>query len=209
MTPLTRNYVADFKFKRRQCVKLRAIRTPDMDQDSLRKILRTVKDWPKAGINFYDICSIVERPDAFAWTVEQLVQLCVEHRIDALVSPDARGFLWGSAVAFALRLPLHLARKPGKLPGDVFTESYEYEYSSSSISMQTGCELKGKRVMLVDDVLATGGTALAILSLLKERFGISSHQVFLSAVINLEFLGGRQRLQEKGVHVNALLNFHE
>lgn len=180
-----------------------------MDPDSLRKIIRTVKDWPKQGINFYDICSIVERPEAFAWTVERLIQLCVEHRVEALVSPDARGFLWGSAVAFALRLPLHLARKPGKLPGEVFTESYEYEYSSSSISMQTGCELEGKRVMLIDDVLATGGTALAILNLLRERFGIPSHHVFLSAVINLEFLGGRQRLQEKGVRVDALLNFNE
>jgi adenine phosphoribosyltransferase len=75
--------------------------------------------------------------------------------------------------------------------------------------MQTGCELEGKRVMLIDDVLATGGTALAILNLLRERFGIPSHHVFLSAVINLEFLGGRQRLQEKGVRVDALLNFNE
>ena len=89
-----------------------------MDPDSLRKIIRTVKNWPKEGVNFYDICSIVERPEAFAWTVEQLIQICLENRVEALVSPDARGFIWGSAVAFALRLPLHLARKPGKLPGE-------------------------------------------------------------------------------------------
>jgi adenine phosphoribosyltransferase len=180
-----------------------------MDPDSLRKIIRTVKNWPKEGVNFYDICSILERPEAFAWTVEKLIQICLEKRVEALVSPDARGFIWGSAVAFALRLPLHLARKPGKLPGEVFTESYEYEYSSSSISMQTGCELEGKRVMLIDDVLATGGTALAILKLLKSRFEIPAEHLCLSAVINLEFLGGRQRLQEKGVRVDALLNFNE
>ncbi len=180
-----------------------------MDPDSLRKIIRTVKNWPKEGVNFYDICSILERPEAFAWTVEKLIQICLENRVEALVSPDARGFIWGSAVAFALRLPLHLARKPGKLPGEVFTESYEYEYSSSSISMQTGCELEGKRVMLIDDVLATGGTALAILKLLKSRFEIPAEHSCLSAVINLEFLGGRQRLQEKGVRVDALLNFNE
>jgi adenine phosphoribosyltransferase len=180
-----------------------------MDPDSLRKIIRTVKDWPKEGINFYDICSIVERPEAFAWTVERLTHLCREHRIDALVSPDARGFIWGSAVAFALRLPLHLARKPGKLPGKVFTESYEYEYSASSISMQAGCELDGKRVMLIDDVLATGGTALALLALLKTKFEVPLDHIFLAAVINLEFLGGRQRLEENGVRVDALLNFNE
>jgi adenine phosphoribosyltransferase len=180
-----------------------------MDTESLRRIIRTVKDWPKPGVNFYDICSIIEEPDAFAWTVDQLAGQCARHRIDALVSPDARGFLWGSPVAFATHLPLHLARKPGKLPGQVFTEPYQYEYDSSSICMQVGCALQGKRVMLIDDVLATGGTALAVLNLLRRQFGVSTDQTFVTSVINLEFLGGRRRLQEAGTRVDALLNFHE
>jgi adenine phosphoribosyltransferase len=180
-----------------------------MDTESLRKIIRTVKDWPKPGINFYDICSIIEEPDAFTWTVDQLVGHCARHRIEALVSPDARGFLWGSPVAFATRLPLHLARKPGKLPGQVFTEEYHYEYNSSSISIQAGSGLHDKRVMLIDDVLATGGTALAVINLLNRRFGVPPEKTFVAAVINLEFLGGRRRLQEAGTRVDALLDFHE
>jgi adenine phosphoribosyltransferase len=108
-----------------------------------------------------------------------------------------------------MRLPLYLARKPGKLPGNIVTQAYAYEYSESSISMQAGCRLLGKRVMLLDDVLATGGTAFAIVRLLCGHFGVRPEDIVVAAVISLEFLGGGRVLREAGVRVQALLEYHE
>lgn len=180
-----------------------------MDNDKLRNLIRTVNDWPKPGVNFFDICSIVEKPDAFAWTVNRLAVACGTFDATAIVSPDARGFLWGAPVAYATKLPLHLARKPGKLPGNVFTQTYDYEYDSASISLQSESALEGKRVMLIDDVLATGGTALAIVELLTQHFRIPPEDIQVATVINLTFLGGAQRLTERGVCVTSLLDYHE
>ncbi len=180
-----------------------------MDSQTLRRIIRTVPDWPKPGVNFFDICSIVEDPEAFAWTVNRLALLCLEQNSHAIVCPDARGFIWGAAVAYATKLPLHLARKPGKLPGETVTQSYEYEYSESSISMQAACNLSGKRVIIIDDVLATGGTALAIVSILRNHFGLEPSQIRLGAIINLSFLGGARRLQEEQIQAFSLLECNE
>jgi adenine phosphoribosyltransferase len=180
-----------------------------MDNQSLRNLIRTVPDWPKPGVSFFDICSIVEKPEAFTWTINRLAVHCSERDTEAIVCPDARGFLWGSAVAFATHLPLHLARKPGKLPGEVVTQSYEYEYNVASISMQSGCALKGKRVMLIDDVLATGGTTLAIVDILTNHFHLQVSHISVAAVINLRFLPGEERLRQRGIHVHSLLDYHE
>ena len=180
-----------------------------MDNTKLRNLIRSVTDWPKPGVNFFDICSIVEQPDAFAWTVNRLAVACGAFDATAIVCPDARGFLWGSAVAYATKLPLHLARKPGKLPGKLVTQTYEYEYDSASISLQWESALAGKRVMLVDDVLATGGTALAIVDLLTGHFALPPENIQVGAVINLAFLGGETRLKARGVSVASLLDYHE
>ena len=180
-----------------------------MDQQTLRTLIRTVPDWPKPGICFFDICSIVEHPEAFNWTVRQFNALCTQHTIEAIVSPDARGFLWGSPVAFSTGLPLHLARKPGKLPGAVVTQSYDYEYATASISMQAHCALAGRNVLLLDDVLATGGTALAVVDLLTSHFGVAPSQITVAAVLNLKFLPGESRLLERGIRVQSLLDYHE
>jgi adenine phosphoribosyltransferase len=141
--------------------------------------------------------------------VRQFNALCAENAIEAVVSPDARGFLWGSPVAFSAGLPLHLARKPGKLPGEVVTQSYEYEYAAGAISMQAGCALAGRNVLLLDDVLATGGTALAVVDLLTGHFGVAPAQIIVAAVLNLKFLPGERRLLERGVRVHTLLDYHE
>jgi adenine phosphoribosyltransferase len=180
-----------------------------MDQQTLRSLIRTVPDWPKPGICFFDICSIVENPAAFGWTVREFNTLCARNAIQAVVSPDARGFLWGSAVAFSNGLPLHLARKPGKLPGEVVTQTYDYEYATTSICMQAGCALAGRNVLLLDDVLATGGTALAVVDLLTGHFKVSPAQITVAAVLNLKFLPGEDRLLERGVGVSSLLDYNE
>ena len=180
-----------------------------MDHQTLRSLIRTVPDWPTPGICFFDICSILEHPEAFAWTVQQFNTLCAGNAVEAVVSPDARGFLWGSPVAFSRGLPLHLARKPGKLPGEVVTQNYEYEYASGAISMQAACALAGRNVLLLDDVLATGGTALAVVELLTGHFGVAPAQITVAAVLNLKFLPGERRLLERGVRVHTLLDYHE
>lgn len=180
-----------------------------MDNAKLRDLIRTVNDWPKPGVNFFDICSILERPEAFAWTVNRLAVECGAFDATAIVSPDARGFLWGSAVAYATKLPLHLARKPGKLPGNVVTQTYDYEYASASISLQSASALADKRVLLIDDVLATGGTALALVDLLTRHFDLPPEHIRVATVINLDFLCGAQRLKERGISVTSLLDYHE
>lgn len=180
-----------------------------MNADSLLRLIRTVPDWPKPGVNFFDICSIVEHPEAFSWTVDKIAEVGSSIKAEAIVCPDARGFIWGAAVAYHSKLPLHLARKPGKLPGDTVTQSYEYEYATSSISMQASCDLQEKRVLIVDDVLATGGTALAIVAILKNHFGLPPAAIHLGAIINLAFLGGQTALQKSGVQVHSLLTHHE
>jgi adenine phosphoribosyltransferase len=180
-----------------------------MDNAKLRSLIRTVNDWPKPGVNFFDICSILEHPEAFAWTVNRMAVECGDFDASAIVSPDARGFLWGSPVAYATKLPLHLARKPGKLPGDVVTQTYDYEYASASISLQSHSALADKRVLLIDDVLATGGTALAIVDLLIQHFHLPPGNIRMATVINLDFLSGAHRLRERGVSVTSLLDYHE
>lgn len=180
-----------------------------MDQQTLRSLIRTVPDWPKPGIRFFDICSIVEQPAAFGWTVHELNALSIRNATQAIVSPDARGFLWGSAVAFSRGLPLYLARKPGKLPGNVVTQNYDYEYASGSICMQAGCALSGRNVLILDDVLATGGTALAVVDLLTAHFEVSPAQITVATVLNLKFLPGESLLLRRGVGVHSLLDYHE
>ena len=180
-----------------------------MDHQTLRSLIRTIPDWPKPGVCFFDICSIIEHPEAFAWTVQQFNSLCRNNSVEAIVSPDARGFLWGSPVAFSTGLPLHLARKPGKLPGDVVTQHYAFEYATASISMQASCPLEGRRVLLLDDVLATGGTALAVVDLLTGHFKVQPRDILVAAVLNLKFLPGENRLLERGVRVETLLDCHE
>jgi adenine phosphoribosyltransferase len=180
-----------------------------MDKDSLRHLIRTVHDWPKPGVNFFDICSVTENPEAFGWTVQQLQEVAEQQEVEAIVSPDARGFLFGAPVAFNRRLPLHLARKPGKLPGQLVTQSYDYEYSSAEISMQSACALHGKKVLIIDDVLATGGTVLAIVDLLNGHFGVPSSHLEVAVVLNLKFLPGEARLAARGVSVTSLIDYHE
>ena len=180
-----------------------------MDKNLLRSLIRSYTDWPTPGVNFFDICSITERPDAFIWTVNELAQMCDRQETEAIVSPDARGFLWGAAVACARSLPLHLARKPGKLPGELVSQSYDYEYSSAQICLQADSPLREKRVMIIDDVLATGGTALAIVDLLNGHFEVPSSRIQIGTVLNLKFLPGESRLAARGVNVNSLLDYHE
>jgi len=172
----------------------------------LKQVIRTVDNFPKPGVKFLDVTSILENPEAFRRTINWLVKLAAIHEIESIVAIDARGFIWGGAVANELRCPLHLARKPGKLPGNVVTNTYDTEYSTASLSMLKDVKIKGP-VMIIDDILATGGTLNAVGELLTAEFNIKPQQQVHAVIANLDFLPGKEFLTSKDFIVEHLVNF--
>lgn len=169
----------------------------------IKDVIRTVQDFPKPGINFFDVTSILEHPEAFRRTINWLTKQSAIHSIDSIVGIDARGFIWASALAGEIQEPLFLARKPGKLPGDVYTKEYATEYSTASLSMLKSNQITGK-VMVVDDLLATGGTMNAVGELLTEHWGIKPKDQLHVAIIGLGFLPGIKFLKSKKYKVECM-----
>lgn len=160
----------------------------------LTKILRTVPDFPIKGVMFKDISSILENPKAFKYTVDKIVAYCRSVKATQIVAPDARGFIWGAPVALALGIPLHIVRKPGKLPGKVKTYSYDLEYGSETLEMLDTVKFTyTDRICIVDDVSATGGTANAMVELIKQAGG---YDINYACVIDLTFLQGTVKLKD-------------
>ena len=176
-----------------------------MDID-IKQVIRTVPDFPKPGIDFFDITSIVENPVAFRKTVNWLVKLVAKYEIDHIVAVDARGFIWGGAVANDIHIPLHLARKPGKLPGELVTRTYSLEYGTATLSMLKSAPIIG-RVMVIDDILATGGTLNAVGELLAENWKIRPDNQVHASVVGLDFLPGRTILENRGYIVETLVSY--
>jgi adenine phosphoribosyltransferase len=172
----------------------------------LKQIIRTVDDFPKPGVKFLDVTSILENPEAFRRTVNWLIKLAAIHQIESVVAIDARGFIWGGAIASELQIPLHLARKPGKLPGNVITQTYDTEYSTASLSMLKDVKVKGP-VLVIDDILATGGTLNAVGKLLELEFNIKPNNQVHAVIANLDFLPGKKFLTNNGYIVEHLINF--
>lgn len=166
--------------------------------------VRTVQDFPSPGVNFFDVTSILENPLAFSYSVKQMQKIAVDHDIESIVGIDARGFIWATAVADRLKCPLYLARKPGKLPGDLVTKEYQTEYSTASLSMIKGYNIKGP-VMVVDDILATGGTLNATGELLSEHWRIKPADQIHCVLIDLSFLPGRAVLEKVGYTVKSIV----
>jgi adenine phosphoribosyltransferase len=166
--------------------------------------IRTVKDFPSPGINFFDVTSILEKPMVFSYSVNRMQKIAARHDIESIVAIDARGFIWASAVADRLKCPLYIARKPGKLPGEVVTKEYQTEYSTASLSMIKGHDIKGP-VLVVDDILATGGTLNAVGSLLTEHWNIDPKNQIYCVLIELGFLSGRSLLEQTGFTVESLV----
>jgi adenine phosphoribosyltransferase len=172
----------------------------------LKQIIRTVDDFPKPGVKFLDVTSILENPQAFRRTVNWLIKLAAIYEIESIIAIDARGFIWGGAVANELRCPLHVARKPGKLPGNVVTQTYDTEYSTASLSMLKDAEIKGP-VLVIDDILATGGTLNAVGKMLESNFNVKPENQVHAVIANLDFLPGKQFLTEQGYIVEYLVNY--
>lgn len=167
----------------------------------LRDAIRPVPDFPRPGIVFQDITPILSDPTLFRIAVEGMADQVRPVEADALLAIESRGFLFGAALAAALHLPLHLARKPGKLPRDTLSADYELEYGSDRIETHRDGITPGGRYLVVDDVVATGGTAAAAATLIRTGQGMP---VGLSVLIEIAALDGRRRLD--GLPVNALLS---
>jgi adenine phosphoribosyltransferase len=162
----------------------------------LAAFVTDVPDFPKPGIVFKDITPLLANPAAFAATVDQLAEAGAALAPDALVAIESRGFLFGAALAQRLGLPLQLVRKRGKLPRASVSVPYELEYGVDHLEMHADAVHPGARYVIVDDVLATGGTAAAVAQLIEEQQGRVAGAVF---VIELGFLGGRRRLGARSV----------
>ncbi len=170
----------------------------------LAATIRTIPDYPKPGIQFRDITTLLGDATAFRETVAALVQPLAGVRIDKVAGIEARGFILGGAVAHQLGAGFVPLRKKGKLPHHTRTAEYALEYGVAAIEMHLDAILEGERVLLIDDLIATGGTALAAIQLLTQA---KAHIVAAAMVIDLPELGGAERLRKWGVAVSTLVSF--
>jgi adenine phosphoribosyltransferase len=169
----------------------------------LKPHIRSIPDFPKPGILFYDISTLLAHPGAWKATVEGLADAMRPHRPELLVGIESRGFLVAAPLALALGCGFAMVRKKGKLPGRIVSHSYALEYGTDTIEMQEDAIASGQRVAVVDDLLATGGTFRAAIDLVRSRGG---NVVAAACIIELEFLNGRARLD---VPVTAMAAYQE
>jgi adenine phosphoribosyltransferase len=167
-----------------------------VQSSEIKKSIRQVPDFPKPGILFYDVATLFRDARAFRAAVEGMVPGLAGRSLDAIAGIEARGFVLASALAYRLGLGLVIVRKHGKLPGQVEGETYALEYGEAHLEIQRDALAPGSRVMVVDDLLATGGTAAAA-GRLVERLGARLEGY--AFLVELAFLGGRQRLGASGV----------
>ena len=170
----------------------------------IRARVRTVPDWPEPGVMFRDITPLLSDAGTFGNLVDALAQHCATHRIDVVAGIDARGFIIGAALARAFQRGFVPVRKAGKLPFDTLTEAYSLEYGNASLQIHADAIAAGAHVLLVDDLIATGGTMLAAVRLL-ERLGAA--QILPAAVIDLPDLGGSRALAARGFQPLTLCAF--
>ena len=170
----------------------------------IRSRIRTVPDWPEPGVMFRDITTLLSDAKTFRVLIDAFVEQFLDQQIDVVAGIDARGFILGSVVAYGLNRGFVPIRKTGKLPFDTITEEYSLEYGKASIQIHTDAIAKGARVLLMDDLIATGGTMLASVRLL-ERLGAGA--ILPAAIIDLPDLGGSKALVAKGLQPFSLCTF--
>lgn len=170
--------------------------------------LKVYKDWPKLGINYLNTVDIPKDPDLFWHTVQWYSQIADSSQTKMLFAADARGFIWASPLAYKLQLPMHVVRKKGKMPGNLISREYTLEYGTDTLEVEKIQKPIGP-VMIIDDVLATGGTAEAICKLLHEGIGIEYTDMIVTTLINIKFLKGEALLNNLGVNVINLIDVYE
>jgi len=164
--------------------------------------IRNVPDFPHAGIQFKDVTTLLLEPKVFQYITDTFKERYASQNIDAIVGMDARGFIFGAALAYAMGLPFVLARKKGKLPADTIEESFELEYGHAILEMHIDSVKAGQRILIIDDLLATGGTTAAVVRLLERMNAVIVEAAY---VVELPPLKGRERLA--GVPVYSMVEF--
>lgn len=158
--------------------------------------IRIINDFPKEGISFKDITTLLKNGEAFKYTIKEMAHRLKDSDADLIVGPEARGFILGAAVAYELGAGFIPVRKTGKLPSESIQYKYELEYGTDTLEMHTDAIKKGEKVAIVDDLLATGGTILSTINMIEKLGGIVVHIVFL---IELEDLKGRAILSDYNI----------
>src|SRR6266436_526150 len=162
-----------------------------LDADQLKRLIREVPDFPKQGILFYDITTLLKDKTGFAQLIDLFSEHYIGRQIDLVLGMEARGFIFGPALAYRLNAGFVPVRKPGKLPAETVKISYELEYGSNALEVHKDAVQKGQRILIVDDLLATGGTAEATAQLAS---GLGAQIAGLAFVVELDFLKGREKL---------------
>lgn len=173
-----------------------------LERFNLDAAIRRVPDFPKPGIVFYDITSVLSNPPAFDFCIGSMINRYRARGLDSVIAVESRGFVFGAPLAHALQVPLVLARKKGKLPGPTYSRTYSLEYGTDTIEVHKADLHAGTRVLVVDDLVATGGTLEATIALAQE-VGVRVDEVF--CVIGLPFLGYASRLAP--LHVETLVTY--
>ena len=172
----------------------------------LKTRVRTVRDWPKAGVNFRDVTTLFSDPEAIRVMIEAFSLECTTRRVDAIAGVDARGFILGGALAYQLHKPFVPVRKKGKLPYETVSQEYDLEYGKAAVEIHTDACRPGDRILVVDDLIATGGTLIAATKLFESIGGVIAG---VAAVIDLPELGGSKLLRETNYEVRVLCSFTE
>ncbi len=170
--------------------------------EELKQIIRDVPDFPKKGIVFKDITTLLQDGKNFQRMIDLISHRYLDKNIDKIVGVDARGFILGAALAYKLGVGIALVRKPGKLPAQTIAKSYQLEYGSDTLEIHADALSAGERVLIVDDLLATGGTVSAVVELVNE---LQAEIIECAFLVELDFLDGRKRLPDGKVF--SLIHF--
>jgi len=171
---------------------------------NLKKYIRSIPDYPKKGILFRDITTLIKNPDAFNFSIDKIVEISKKIKFDKISAIESRGFVFASAVSYKLKKPLVMMRKKNKLPAERYSVDFELEYGKATIEVHKDSISKDEKVLIIDDLIATGGTAEAAAKLVEISKGQVAGFIF---IINLFDLGGDRNLKNKSYFTESLLEF--
>ena len=170
----------------------------------LKKYIRSIPDYPKKGILFRDITTLIKQTDAFNFSIDKIVEISKKIKFDKVAAIESRGFVFASVVSYKLKKPLIMMRKKNKLPSERYSVDFELEYGKATIEIHKDSIKKGEKVLIIDDLIATGGTAEAGAKLVEVSGGKVAGFIF---IINLFDLGGNQKLKDKSYFTESLVEF--
>ena len=172
---------------------------------SIKSKIRTVLDYPVKGVEFRDISTLISDPEGLQLVVKGLQERYErKNEFDIIVGIEARGFIVGSALAYSLKKGFVMIRKPGKLPGKVISQEYQLEYGSDKMEIHADAFIPGIKVLIVDDLIATGGTVMSAITLVEKLGGVVTEAAF---IVDLPDMGGSKKLQDKGYNIFSLTKF--